>query len=194
MFETQDAAAAANTDVQLDRFLASVERRAYQMALLGCGHREDALDIVQDSMFKLVKKYRDKPSEQWKPLFYRILQSTLNDWYRRKYVRNKWSGWFGGGRAQGQDDDPGAEDLMQQASDVDAASIAELLDNDKAMQALQAHVAALPMRQQQTFILRAWEGMNVEQTAEIMGCGQGSIKTHYSRAVNSLRKSLEEFL
>lgn len=196
MFEF-DAAAATDKihpEAELDRFLASVERRAYQMALLGCGHREDALDIVQDSMMKLVRKYRQKPAEEWKPLFYSILQSTLNDYHRRHKVRTRWSGFLAMVRGGDKDSDQDDVDPIQQAPDITIAAPGQSLDNDRAMARLQQHVAKLPLRQQQTFILRAWEGMNVEQTAKVMGCGQGSVKTHYSRAVQSLRQSMEEFL
>jgi len=196
MFEFHAAAASDNTqsEANLDRFLASVERRAYQMALLGCGNREDALDIVQDSMMKLVRKYRDKPEQEWTPLFYSILQSTLNDWYRRHKVRAKWSGFVALVRGDKDGDSVDEVDAIQQAPDHNAQAVDESLDSERAINSLRDQVAKLPLRQQQTFILRAWEGLSVEQTAAVMGCSQGSIKTHYSRAVQTLRQTLEDFL
>jgi len=196
MFEFHAAAAPEKTQIEaaLDRFLAGVERRAFKMALLGCGNRDDALDIVQDSMLKLVRKYRDKPAEDWTPLFYSILQSTLNDWHRRRKVRARWSGLLAMVRGGDNDHDHEDADPMQQAPDAYAPTAPQALDNQRAMRNLEQQVAKLPLRQQQTFILRAWEGMSVEQTAEVMGCSQGSVKTQYSRAVQTLRQSLEEFL
>jgi len=196
MFEYHAAAATDKThiDASLDRFLASVERRAFKMALLGCGNRDDALDIVQDSMMKLVRKYRDRPAQEWTPLFYSILQSTLTDWHRRRAVRLRWSGFLS--FVRGSDSEYDAEDIdaIQHAPDGDLPAIHDALDNTRAMQKLEHLVAKLPLRQQQTFILRAWEGLSVEETAEVMGCGQGSVKTHYSRAVQTLRQSMEDFL
>ena len=196
MFDFHAAAAPDKTQIEADlnQFLAGVERRAYKIALLGCGNSDDALDIVQDSMMKLVRKYRNKPAEEWTPLFYSILQSTLNDWHRRHKVRARWSGFIAKVRGREQEAEHEDIDPIQQAADPVSVTAGESLDNERAMHKLEQHVAKLPLRQQQTFILRVWEGLSVEQTAEVMGCGTGSVKTHYSRAVQALRQSLEEFL
>ncbi|MGD9034852.1 MAG: RNA polymerase sigma factor [Desulfobacteraceae bacterium] len=174
----------------MDRFLASVERRAFRMAQIATGSREEALDIVQDAMFGLVKRYSEKSEEEWKPLFFRILQSRIRDWYRRSRVRRRWRVWL----------DRGQESDGQEGEDP-LATLADPKANNPADQAILADSAAsldsalrtLTLRQQQAFLLRAWEGMSVRETAVVMRCSEGSVKTHYSRAVHALRNLLEAY-
>src|SRR6185436_13788218 len=91
----------------LDRFLASVERRAFVTARIATRNPEDALDIVQDAMLGLAKGYADRPAQEWGALFQTILQSRIRDWYRRSRVRNRFRVWF---NAKDDDDaDPIAE-------------------------------------------------------------------------------------
>ena len=168
----------------LNRFLAEVEVSAYQLARAAVRDTEEALDIVQDSMFTLAHKYGRKSPEEWRPLFFRILQNRIRDWHRRNTVKRRIvsesvSG-FGGTAVDHMEQAAGGMDPMQRAS-LDGAS-----------EQLQAAVEALPLRQQQAFLLRAIEGMNVKETARAMRCSQGSVKTHYSRAVHSLREVLED--
>ena len=171
----------------LNQFLADVERRAYRMAKIASGHSEDALDIVQDSMLTLAHKYGHKPSSEWKPLFWRILQSKINDWHRRNTVRNRFRSWL---KPFTDDDDPA--DPIQQAADPHGRDPQAMLENTDTGTALDFALKQLPLRQQQAFLLRNWEGLNVAETAHAMGCSEGSVKTHYSRAVHFLRNQLEE--
>lgn len=155
------------------------------MAEIATGNKEDALDILQDAMFKLAEKYADRNSEEWGPLFTTILQSRINDWYRRNQVRNKFRSWFG--KQDGDQDDP-----IQTAEDESARTPEQLLQADRRIDGLELALYELPLRQQQAFLLRTWEGYSVEETAKVMKCSAGSVKTHYSRAVHSLRDKLED--
>ena len=169
----------------LDRFLASVEKRAFQIARLAVRDADDALDIVQDAMLQLVRRYGRQPSEQWKPLFYRILQNRIRDCQRRRMVRNKLFGWLPMVRSDG--DEPGDP---YEATRDEAQGPAEQVVTDEAMKVLESALAELPARQLQAFLLRNMEGMDVAETAHAMGCSEGSVKTHYSRAVHTLRERL----
>jgi len=170
----------------LDKFLASVEKRAFQMARMAVRDADEALDIVQDAMIKLARNYADKPSEEWRPLFYRILNNRILDWQRRRTVRNKIFGWLPGYHADGEEESGDPYEAVAET----AHGPTETLMLSDAMVTLQAALRALPARQQQAFCLRNFEGMDVAQTAAAMGCSEGSVKTHYSRAVHSLRESL----
>jgi RNA polymerase sigma-70 factor (ECF subfamily) len=169
----------------MERFLASVEKRAFRIAQIATSHSDEAFDIVQDAMFKLVEKYADKDDSEWHVLFHRILQSRIRDWYRRNAVRNRFRTWLGG-----MVDDE--EDPIQTAADEAGRSPEVELQNHLSIEALDQALAALPLRQQQAFLLRAWEGMDVRETAKAMSCSEGSVKTHYSRAVHTLREALGE--
>ncbi len=170
----------------LDRFLASIERRAFRMAHIATGQEEDAYDLVQESMLKLVERYAKRDEAEWGPLFHRILQSKIRDWYRRTRVRNRWRLWLGR-------DEDGAEqqdDPLESVADVATRSVEHQLKTKQAAAALDEALRTLPLRQQQAFLLRAWEELDVAQTAAAMGCSEGSVKTHYFRAVHTLRKLL----
>lgn len=169
----------------LDKFLAGIQARAFRIAKIATGNTDDALDLVQDSMFKLVEKYSDKPENEWAPLFYRILNSRIHDLYRRSNVRNRYRSWLGGS-----DDD--YEDPIQTAPDTRDTNPESESQTDESIVKLESALTELPPRQQQAFLLRAWEGLDVRQTAAAMDCAEGSVKTHYSRAIHSLRASLGE--
>ena len=170
----------------LDRFLAGVERRALRMAAISTGSTDEALDIVQDAMMKFATRYAGRDADDWGPLFQRILQNAVTDWHRRSRVRNRWR-WFVGLReSHGEQADP-----LLEIADPRAREPGAMLQEGEAMVHLERAIGELPLRQQQAFMLRLWEGMSVQQTASAMGCTQGSVKTHYSRAVNSLREKLE---
>lgn len=169
----------------LDRFLASVERRALAMAEYALGQREDALDAVQEAMLTLVRRYATRPADEWAPLFYRVLESRIADLRRRRNVRERWRAWFGGGREDETNEDPWA-----QIPDPAAPDPLLAVDDARFGSALEAALKALPLRQQQCFLLRAWEGLDVAATARAMGCSEGSVKTHYSRATAALRARL----
>ena len=174
----------------LNRFLANVERRAFRMAEFATGDREHALDIVQDAMMSLVSHYSHKPEAEWGPLFHRILQSRIRDWYRRSRVRNTVFGWLRSISGEDSDDTP---DPIQLAEDHTTPDPERSADNDDSLQSTMDAVRKLPLRQQQVFLLRAWEGYDVAQTAQAMGISEGSVKTHYSRATRSLRQQLEAY-
>jgi len=177
------------TSEALNRFLAGVEVRAYRMAEFSIGDADEALDLVQDAMLGFVSRYADKPECEWNAIFYRILQNRITDWYRRTAVRNKFRAWFG----NSDDDGDGKEDPIQTIADTKSPDPARSLYHADAAAAMKTAIGSLPLRQRQAFMLRAWEGMDVAQTAFAMGCSEGSVKTHYSRAVHTLRGLLEEF-
>lgn len=172
----------------LDEFLKHVERRGLRMAALATGNRDDALDVVQDAMFGFVRHYARKPPDDWAPLFYRVLDSRLNDWHRRNRVRNRWSVLFG--RTAGHD----ADDEIARAPDPNDPGPLRRIAGDQTAQALEGALHRLPARQRQTFLLRVWEGFDVATTARTMRCSEGSVKTHLSRALTALRRELGEYL
>jgi RNA polymerase sigma-70 factor, ECF subfamily len=169
----------------LDRFLVSVEKRAFRIARIAVRHDDDALDIVQDAMLQLARRYGQRPSEEWRPLFYRILQNRIRDCQRRRKVRASVMAWLPLRRAE--DDEP---ELHETAPDPGPLP-AELLATDQALKVLESALAELPNRQQEAFMLRVFEGMDVADTAVAMGCTEGSVKTHYFRAVHTLRERLD---
>jgi len=155
----------------LEIFLAEVEKRAYRMAVIATGSREDALDIVQESMFKLATVYHEKASSEWAPLFYRILQSKIRDWYRRNKVKNKFLRLF----LVKQNED--GQDEVETIADPGNNQPDQVLKRSRAMSELDSALGQLPLRQQQALLLRLWEGLDVQQTADAMGCSSGSVKT-----------------
>jgi len=171
---------------ELDRFLASVEQRAFRIARISLRDDDDALDAVQDAMLKLARRYADRPAEQWPPLFYRILQNRVRDFQRRRQVRNRIFAWLPG---------VGGEDGAQQPDEITPAPGSGTVDQlmaGEAVAILESAVRELPLRQQQAFMLRNFEGLDVAATATAMSCSEGSVKTHYSRAVHTLRARLGE--
>ena len=179
------AESADNRRAELDRFLAGVERRAWAMARFATRQSDDALDIVQDTMLQLVRRYADRPAVEWAPLFYTILQSRINDWHRRGKVRNRLRVWLG--RADAQD----APDPINELPDPAGRSPETASELRWSMETVETAVARLPARQREAFLLRAWEGLDTADTAHAMGCSEGSVKTHYSRALHTLRAALE---
>lgn len=176
------------TPQTMEAFLAEIEKKAYHMAAFATKSHADALDLLQDSMIKLVSNYADKPAEQWKPLFYKILQNRIRDWHRQQKVKNLIFFWQS---PQKSDDD--GDDWLVESQMVDEKSLTPESDIAKAQQqqAALGHLKQLSDKQQQCFLLRSWEGMSTAQTAEIMECSEGSVKTHYSRAVTKLRELME---
>ena len=170
---------------QLNRFLAGVERRALRFAEIAVRDRDEALDLVQEAMIKLAKNYSMRGEDEWTPLFYRILQNGIRDWHRRRAVRSRVMVWF----TRPTEDD---YDVVAEAPDPGGRTPDETLANDEAMQRLEVAIAALPPRQREAFMLRTFEGLDVAGTAKAMGVTAGSVKTHYSRAVHTLREELGE--
>ena len=178
----------------IDAFLASVEQRAYRMAYIATANKEDALDIVQDAMLTLVSRYSQRAHTEWPPLFYRILQNTIRDWYRRQSVRNRFRQWFSGSDSHSNEMEQDWESqIMPQADNVRENPTVEQHQNNRAMVKLMTELNLLPIRQQQAFMLRCWEGLDTRQTAEAMSISEGSVKTHYSRATHFLRKQLGDY-
>lgn len=170
----------------MDSFLASVERRAFAIALTVLRDREEALDAVQDAMLRLVRHYGHKPEMEWPPLFYRILNNRIHDSFRnrKRHGRLFW---------QGSADDDFGSDLVAQFPDPARNEPAAQLERGRRLGALQLAVGELPRRQREAFLLRCWEGLSTEDTARAMRCTQGSVKTHYFRALRALREKLEDF-
>jgi RNA polymerase sigma factor (sigma-70 family) len=175
------------TPATLDAFLAQVERRAFRMAELQLRQREDAMDAVQDAMLRLVKHYRDKPATEWSPLFWGILRRRIVDLQRRRKVRSIVVGWLGGGH-----DDDGDELPLWEPADQGPGPLDRLHDAQSYAD-MAAAVRQLPQRQREAFMLRMLEGLDVAETARAMGCSEGSVKTHLSRAMHHLREQLEDW-
>ncbi|OOG46037.1 RNA polymerase sigma factor [Rhodanobacter sp. C01] len=175
------------TPATLDAFLAQVERRAFRMAEMQLRQREDAMDAVQDAMLRLVKHYRERPAMEWPPLFWGILRRRIVDLQRRRKVRSIVVGWLGGGH-----DDNGDELPTWEPADHGPGPLDRLQDAQSYADMAVA-VKQLPQRQREAFMLRMLEGLDVAETAQAMGCSEGSVKTHLSRAMHHLRDQLEDW-
>ena len=171
----------------LGQFLASVELRAFKIAQAALRHEDDALDAVQDAMLQLARAYSQRPAEEWKPLFYRILENRIRDVQRRRTVRNRVMSWL---PFRGDSEEEAPDPIAEAASDEPLPM--RRLEIEEAMSELEKALARLPRRQQQAFLLRTLEGLDVAQTARAMGCSEGSVKTHYFRALQTLRAQLGE--
>ena len=179
--------AARPAAVSIEAFLASVERRAWRVAEIALRDPDEALDAVQDAMLRLVRHYSGKPAEEWPPLFWGILRRRITDLQRRRAVRNRILVWTG--RAVTDDDE---ELPAWEAPDL-GPDPARALASRQAFAAMSAAIRALPRRQQQAFMLRVLEGLDAADTAKAMGCSDGSVKTHLSRAMDALRTQLEDW-
>lgn len=153
------------------------------MAQIATGNTDDALDILQEAMFKLVEKYATKTAEEWGPLFTTILQSKINDWHRKQQKGFRFFAWLS-------KDDDEQDDPIQNVKDDNVRTPEQYAQAASRIDSLEQAIHALPLRQQQVFLLRNWEGLNVEETAKAMSISGGSVKTHYSRAVQTLRTKL----
>lgn len=173
----------------LDSFLAGIERRALRMAECALGNREDALDVVQEAMIRLCRKYAQRDPDEWRPLFYRILQNGIRDHYRRNAVRNRFRTWLRP-RSGNEEAETGPVDGMQTVADSGQRTPDELVAQADTMARLQSVLRQLPRRQQEVFMLRVWDGMDVAGAAQAMNCSQGSVKTHLSRALQRVREQL----
>lgn len=168
-----------------------MERRAFKRALYAVRDREAALDIVQDAMLRLAEKYGDKPASELPMLFQRILQNAIRDLYRRQKVRSLWTTLLSS-LSPNRDDgefDP-LETLETEESSKSSATPADLLERSQLLEIIEKELKRLPPRQREAFLLRYWEEMDVAETASVMGCSQGSVKTHCSRAAHTLAEAL----
>jgi RNA polymerase sigma-70 factor, ECF subfamily len=184
----QTDSSAATRSRALNQFLAGVELKAFKIAQAALRHEDDALDAVQDAMLQLARAYADRPAEEWKPLFYRILENRIRDMQRRRTVRGRVIAWLPF-RNDDEDDD---HDPIAAAPSPEPQPV-KRLELDEAVGALEKALDELPRRQQQAFMLRTLEGLDVAQTAAAMGCSEGSVKTHYFRALQALRAQLGDF-
>jgi len=178
--------------IELSEFLASVERRAYKQALFAVRDEHVALDIVQDAMLKLAEKYGDKPLTELPMLFQRILQNTIRDFYRRQKVRSMWTTLMSSLVPQ---HDEGDFDPLETLQDDDNNSQSPRpdasLEQSQLLVIIETELAKLPTRQREAFLLRYWEDMDTAETAAAMGCSEGSVKTHCSRATHTLAAALK---
>jgi RNA polymerase sigma-70 factor (ECF subfamily) len=176
---------------ELSEFLASVERRAYKQALFAVRQAENALDIVQDAMLKLAEKYGAKPAAELPMLFQRILQNTIRDFYRRQKVRSRWVTLFSALSPGREDDDTDPLETLESAEPSKSREgPADRLEQSQVVEVIEKELQRLPPRQRQAFLLRYWEELDVAETAAVMGCSQGSVKTHCSRAAHALAVAL----
>jgi RNA polymerase sigma-70 factor (ECF subfamily) len=180
------------TRTELSAFLAGVERRAFKQALFAVRDEEAALDIVQDAMLRLAEKYGAKPPEELPLLFQRILQNAIRDYFRRRKVRSLWTTLLSslGARHEDDDSDP-LETLEAEAGPTHEKSPPEQLEQAQVLEIIEKEIRKLPARQREAFLLRYWEELDVAETAAVMGCSEGSVKTHCSRATHALAAALK---
>jgi len=156
------------------------------------GDEEAALDIVQDAMLRLAEKYGDREAAELAPLFQRILQNAIRDWFRRQKVRSLWMTLLSSlspGRDGSDDQDP--LETLQAAGDSNREETPhERLERVQVVEIIEKEISRLPARQREAFLMRYWEELDVAETAKAMGCSEGSVKTHCSRAVHALATAL----
>jgi len=183
----------ADTRLELNDFFISVQKKALRQAEFAVGDRDEAMDILQDAMIRLAKKYSDRVDD-WPKLFQRILQNLIKDWYRRKKVRSILVWWNQMGEGQNSVEDVIGQEVQHSGVENLAHQAPEILQKNRqiAEHVIEA-IKQLPFRQQQAFTLRAWLGHDIRETAFAMECSEGSVKTHYSRALSRLRELLGDF-
>lgn len=179
------------TENELSDFLKSVEKRAFKRTAYTVRNDDAALDIVQDAMIRLAEHYAARPAAELPLLFQRILSNATMDWFRRLKVRNAVMQNLSDFDGPGEDGD---FDLLEALQTLDgtlgAESAADTVGRGQILALIETEIGALPTRQREAFMLRYWEEFDVAETASVMGCSQGSVKTHCSRAVRALAKAL----
>ncbi len=180
------------TTQELSLFLAGIEKRAYKQAVFACRDDDAALDIVQDSMLKLSTHYGHRPAEELPLLFQRILQNCIRDHFRRSRVRNFWSALFSVFSTNDDENHDILESVADEGSSHRPATPEAQLNQNQILALLESEISKLPTRQREAFLLRYWEDMSVAETAAAMGCSEGSVKTHCSRATHTLATALEK--
>jgi len=184
--QSQDASILKSTaESRLKNFMQDVTGRALVMMESATQRQHGiAMDLVQEAFISLHKSYAEKSTEEWYPLFYTILNNKLQDWRRKEARRNQPFSFFK--KVSLDDDEVEFDNLVDEST----PSPLEFLDQAVTAEEIQEAIAKLPVRQQQAFMLRAWEGFDTQTTAQIMNCTEGSVKTHYHRAIQGLRASL----
>lgn len=176
---------------EISDFLSQVERRAFKQTVYAVRDDHAAMDIVQDAMMKLVEKYSTRPAEELPMLFQRILQNTMRDFWRRQKVRNLWTTLFSSFSSDDDDDERDILETLESSDENHESEPGTQLEREQTIAIIEEALKKLPARQREAFILRYWEEMDVAETAKIMGCSEGSVKTHCSRAVHALAISLQ---
>lgn len=179
------------TEKELHDFLKGVEKRAWKRAVYAVRDDDAALDIVQDSMIRLAEKYADRPPAELPLVFQRILSNATMDWFRRQKVKNAVVRNFSEFEGAGGEDFDILETLEALGSSLETESAADSVGRAQILRLIDVEVQALPGRQREAFLLRYWEELDVAETAAAMGCSEGSVKTHCSRAVHALAKALQ---
>lgn len=174
------------TPQELSDFLAQTERRAYKQAVYAVRDSHLALDVVQDAMLKLAQHYASRPAAEFPMLFQRILQNVIRDHFRRQKVRNLWTTLLSSFSAQDGDDEHDPLETLLPEGDRGRDDPREEAERKQTLAIIESALQKLPQRQREAFLLRYWEDMDVAETAAIMGCSEGSVKTHCSRAVHAL--------
>lgn len=163
--------------------MSTVEKKAFRIAEISTGNREEALDLVQDAMIKLVKRYADKDMSAWRPLFYTILHNQIKDWYRKNKVRQLYQNLF--------TSVDGSEPVEISFMGTCVKTPEETLQLEQKINLIDQAIRSLPFRQQQCVLLRLVEEMDIKMTAGVMKCSESSVKTHYARAIMTLKSKLE---
>ncbi|MFA7279061.1 MAG: RNA polymerase sigma factor [Sterolibacterium sp.] len=178
------------TRIELSEFLTGIERRSFKQAMFAVQNEDHALDIVQDAMLKLAEKYGDKPIEELPMLFQRILQNTIRDFYRRQKVRSLWTTLLSSFTPADDDEGDPLETLQaHEGSNIPTPHAS--LEQTQVLAAIEKEIKKLPPRQREAFLMRYWEDMDIAETAAAMGCTEGSVKTHCSRATHTLATALK---
>ena len=179
------------TRQEMSEVLASIERRAFKQAMFAVRDQDTALDLVQDAMLRLTERYSDRPAAELPPLFTRILQNAVTDHFRRQKVRNLWTTLLSS--LQGDDED-GERDVLDtlepEPGSRQAETAADQVERSQVLAILEEEIQRLPRRQREAFVMRYWEDLDVAETAQAMGCSEGSVKTHCSRATHALAEAL----
>ena len=180
-----------STASELSDFLVTSERRAFKQAMFAVRNEETALDIVQDSMMKLAEKYGDRPAEEFPMLFQRIIQNTIRDYYRRSKVRSLWTTLLSAFSSDDEEEHDPLETIEVESESYTPNSPDGQLEQSQLLVILEEEIKSLPPRQREAFLMRYWEDMDVAETASAMGCSEGSVKTHCSRATHALAVALK---
>jgi RNA polymerase sigma-70 factor (ECF subfamily) len=180
------------TQAELSQFLGRIERRAYKHAVFSMHDSHTALDVVQDAMIKLAEKYGDKPADELPLLFHRILQNTIRDHCRRQKVRSSWTTLFSAFQPKNAEEEFDPLDVLEDGDNQSAPATPDAnFAQKQTIAQIEEALKILPARQREAFLLRYWEGLDTAETAFAMGCTEGSVKTHCSRANHALAEALQ---